>query len=79
MYLPWRGSHLAGGAGGRGGQAGGQNTAVVLLLLLLLKSLPNSSQPPTPTAPVPLPTHLAIMEEGSKAELVISATDSCSW
>lgn len=32
------------------------------------------AQPP----PVPL-THLAIIEAGSKAELVISATDSCSW
>merc|ERR1719350_356427 len=24
-------------------------------------------------------SHLAIMEAGSKAELVISATESCSW
>lgn len=29
--------------------------------------------------PAGVPAHLAIMEAGSKAELVISATDSCSW
>jgi hypothetical protein len=26
-----------------------------------------------------LGSHLAIMDDGSKAELVISATESCSW
>ena len=45
---------------------------------------PPPAQPAPPTSPNPThhprqPTHLAIMEEGSNAELVISATDSCSW
>ena len=67
MYLPWRGSHL------RGARRGDQPAVQAMHP----KSQQSSTQQAVPC--VPRRAHLAIMEEGSNAELVISATDSCSW
>lgn len=62
----------------------GQASEVTVLARDDQRQLPRDDQRQHPrntttAAPPPKLSHLAIMEEGSKAELVISATDSCSW